>query len=118
MIQFSKPGSGPPESSPARFLPGQLVRHRRYGYRGVVVAVDLECTADEDWYRSNQSQPDRDQPWYHVLVHGSSQTTYAAESSLLPDPIGGEIEHPLLAVFFGEFESGYYPRNDRAWPLQ
>ena len=72
MIQFHKRGPELPESSPARFQPGHLVRHRRYGYRGVVVALDLECGAGDDWYRSNRTQPDRDQPWYHVLVHGSS----------------------------------------------
>ena len=28
-----------------QFQRGQLVRHRRYGYRGVVVGLDLECLA-------------------------------------------------------------------------
>lgn len=50
------------------FEPGQLVRHRRYGYRGVVVDRDEFCEADDEWYSKNQTQPDRDQPWYHVLV--------------------------------------------------
>jgi len=118
MIQFHKRGPEPPESSPARFIPGHLVRHRRYGYRGVVVSVDQTCAANEDWYRSNKTQPDRDQPWYHVLVHGSTSTTYAAEDSLMPDPIGGEIEHPLLAEFFSGYANGFYLRNERAWPLQ
>ena len=118
MIQIRKRGPEPPDSSPARFLPGHLVRHRRYGYRGVVVAVDQVCAADENWYQSNQTRPDRDQPWYHVLVHESTQTTYAAQSSLMPDPIGGEINHPLLAEFFAGFAEGFYLRNERAWPLQ
>jgi heat shock protein HspQ len=116
MIQFRKRGPEPPESSPARFQPGHLVRHRRYGYRGVVVALDLECRADEDWYRSNRTQPDRDQPWYHVLVHGSTQTTYAAESSLMPDPSGEAVLHPLLGHFFDRLEDGFYVRNERPWP--
>ena len=100
---------------PARFGEGTLVRHRRYGYRGVVVALDLECRADEAWYQKNHTQPDRDQPWYHVLVHGSTQTTYAAESSLVPDGDPSPIEHPLVGLFFSAYEDGAYVRNDRPW---
>ena len=61
-----------------QFAVGELVRHGRYDYRGVVVASDPACRADDDWYLANRTQPDRDQPWYHVLVHGSHQVTYAA----------------------------------------
>jgi hemimethylated DNA binding protein len=32
---------------------GQLVRHLRYGYRGVVVDRDEFCEADDDWYSKN-----------------------------------------------------------------
>ena len=103
------------DDSPSRFSPGQLVRHRRYGYRGVVVDLDLFCTAPDEWYQSNKTQPRRDQPWYHVLVHQSLTTTYAAESSLLPDPGGGEIVHPLLEHFFEGFQDGRYLRNDEPW---
>ena len=116
MIQFNKRGPEPSESAPNRFEPGHLIRHRRYGYRGVVVALDLQCRADEGWYRANKSQPARDQPWYHVLVDGSAHTTYAAQSSLMPDPSGEEISHPLLEQFFSEFTNGFYTRNFQPWP--
>ena len=68
---------------PPKFAPGDLVRHVRYHYRAVVVAHDPRCMAGEAWYQSNQTQPEKDQPWYHVLVHGSESITYPAESSLL-----------------------------------
>jgi heat shock protein HspQ len=99
------------------FAPGDLVRHRRYGYRGLVVAFDLTCGANEEWYQANNTQPGRDQPWYHVLVHGSHQTTYAAQDSLLEEPQPTPIEHPLLETFFSSFEGGRYLRNDRPWNL-
>ena len=99
-----------------KFAPGDLVRHVRYLYRGVVVAHDPKCLADENWYKSNKTQPIRDQPWYHVLVHESGSITYPAESSLAPDEIGEEIVHPLLEQFFGDFADGRYPRNDISWP--
>ena len=99
-----------------KFAPGDLVRHVRYLYRGVVVAHDPKCLADENWYKSNKTQPDRDQPWYHVLVHESGSITYPAESSLAFDESGEEIVHPMLDQFFGDFTDGRYQRNDIPWP--
>lgn len=98
------------------FDPGQLVRHKRYGYRGVVVAFDLTCQADDDWYFSNQSQPDRYQAWYHVLVHGGDQVTYAAQTSLEDDSSGEQVSHPFIPNFFSAFSDGRYTRNDTPWP--
>lgn len=99
-----------------RFEPGQLVRHRRYGYRGVIVALDLTCEADDDWYLANQSQPSREQPWYHVLVHDSEQITYAAQTSLQDDDSDQPIDHPLVEHFFSSFSDGHYVRNGELWP--
>lgn len=98
------------------FRPGTLVRHRRYGYRGVVVAVDRTCRAPEEWRRSNRTRPRRDQPWYHVLVHGAHHSTYPAQSSLEADVAPEPIVHPWLSLFFEAFTDGRYVRNDRPWP--
>lgn len=109
---IGEPQSAPP---PPQFKPGQLVKHKRYGYRGVVVAVDHTCQATEAWYQSNRTQPDRNQPWYHVLVHDSDQTTYAAQSSIEADDSEQEINHPWLDEFFTDFVDGQYIRNQRPW---
>ena len=98
------------------FTPGELVHHVRYNYRGVVVEVDEFCQASDEWYQSNQTKPDRNQPWYHVLVDGSQQTTYVAQCNLEPDASGKPIRHPLIEHFFREFEKGRYCRNDEPWP--
>ena len=98
-----------------KFKPGQLVKHRRYHYRGVVVEYDLYCQAGEDWYQSNQTQPLRNQPWYHVLVHNSTINTYTAESSLMMDDSSDPIHHPLIEYFFSVFQNGQYIRNDEPW---
>jgi len=108
MIRFA-------DTSP-RFEVGQLVMHRRYRYRGVVVAVDPRCRADPSWYLANRTQPDQSQPWYHVLVDGNGATTYAAESNLEADRSGGPVDHPLLAEFFHGMVGDRYVRNDRPWP--
>ena len=94
-----------------RFEIGQLVRHKRYGYRGVVVYIDDTCQADEQWYQRNQTQPEQDQPWYHVLVDGASHTTYVAEENLEPDPLGTKVTHPQLRRFFKTFLGGRYYRE-------
>lgn len=99
-----------------RFEVGTLVQHRRYGYRGVVVAVDDSCQADEAWYQTNQTQPNRNQPWHHVLVHQTPTVTYAASQNLMVDTESAPIDHPLVEVFFSDFDGEKYIRNDRPWP--
>ena len=102
------------------FAPGQLVRHRRYGYRGVVADFDMTCMAEESWYYANRTQPPRNQPWYHVLVDGSAVVTYAAQTSLEADEIEDPVEHPLLDTLFSHFENGRYERTEvrlRGWTV-
>ena len=111
MITFNRKHTGK-----SIFEPGQLVRHRRYGYRGVVVERDECCQASDEWYSKNQTQPNRDQPWYHVLVDGSSTCTYSASENLVADWSGLPIKHPLLHHFFSEFKDGIYLRNEVPWP--
>lgn len=98
------------------FQPGHLIRHKRYGYRGVVVGCDLTCQASDAWYRSNQTQPARHQPWYHVLVDQSGTITYPAQTSLSPDESQKPVVHPLVEVFFSGFVDGRYIRNQQPWP--
>jgi len=95
---------------------GQIVKHKKYDYRGVVVDFDFSCQADDDWYYSNQTQPARNQPWYHVLVDDSSQITYAAEDNLFLDEHTEEVDHPLIPYFFDSFQNGQYVRNSEPWP--
>jgi len=98
------------------FMPGALIRHRRYGYRGIVVDFDMSCHADEQWYHANAAHPDRDQPWYHILVHGSTINTYAAQENLVADVITGRIDHPLISHFFEDADATGYLRNGEPWP--
>ena len=92
-----------------KFHPGQVIQHKRFDYRGVVVGVDPTFQLSEEWYEEvARSRPPKDQPWYHVLVHGPRQTTYVAERNLEIDPSGQPIEHPLLGRFFDKFSDGFY----------
>lgn len=88
---------------------GAIVYHKLYHYRGVVVAYDPVCVAGENWYLTNKTQPAREQPWYHVLVHDSGGlSTYVAQSNLEPDNSGCPINHPRIGIYFSEFRNGAY----------
>ncbi|MEM7199212.1 MAG: heat shock protein HspQ [Planctomycetota bacterium] len=113
---FAAAGDTGPLVGVALLAPGDVVRHRRYGYRGVVAAADLSCRASDAWYERNQTHPERSQPWYHILVDGSQAVTYAAQTSLQPDDSGEPIEHTLLSQFFDGFIEGRYERNGLPWP--
>jgi len=106
-----------PTRKKPRFAPGDLVYHKRYHYRGVIVAADPECRAGDAWYQKNQTKPHRNQPWYHVLVDGAAHTTYVAQSNLEPDALGEPVQHPLLEHFFSGFDGRRYERNDREWEV-
>ena len=97
----------------AKFSPGQLIRHRLFDYRGVVTDLDATFQLSEEWYEQvARSRPPKDQPWYHVLVDGSEQTTYVAERNLAADESGEPVRHPLVRELFGGFERGrYLPRE-------
>ena len=95
-----------------KFTIGQLVHHRCFDYRGVVYDVDATFQGSNDWYEQMaKSKPPKNQPWYHVLVHQSWQSTYVAERNLEEDTTGGAIFHPLTEQFFTGFENGRYLQN-------
>ncbi len=93
----------------AKFSIGQCIHHRLFDYRGVVVDVDPEFLGSDDWYENvARSQPPKDEPWYHVLVHNADNETYVAERNLTVDDSNEPVSHPLLQEFFVDFEQGVY----------
>ncbi len=97
------------DRSNASFWVGQVVHHLRFDYRGVIVDVDATFGLTEEWYDAvARSRPPKDEPWYHVLVHATSQVTYVAERHLQPDDSGEPIDHPLVDQVFRAFEDGRY----------
>ncbi len=96
----------------AQFNVGQLVRHRKFAYRGVVFDIDPVFCESDDWYETMaRSRPPKDKPWYRVLVDGERHTTYVAERHLVDDDEATMISHPLIEELFAGFEQGrYVPR--------
>ena len=101
--------------STAKFFVGALIHHHLFDYRGVIFDVDPQFQGSEAWYEQMaRSRPPRDEPWYHVLVHNATHTTYVAEQNLDADPAREPIRNPLLDEFFDGFEDGRYRIRRRA----
>ena len=93
----------------AKFSVGQLIHHRLFAYRGVIVDVDPRFEGTEEWYEQMaKSCPPKDKPWYHVLVHDSDINTYVAERNLEEDDSTAPIRHRAIEQFFSEFRNGVY----------
>ena len=93
----------------AQFSIGDLVQHKLFDYRGVIVDVDPRLMLSDEWYETvARSRPPKDQPWYRVLVHDAAHETYVAERNLEPDTSGIRIRHPLIETCFSGFSDGHY----------
>ncbi len=97
----------------AKYHLGQILRHRKHPFRGVVFDVDAMFSNTEDWYDAipEESRPSRDQPFYHLLAENdqSYYVAYVSEQNLVPDDTGEPVDHPDLPDLFGDFEDGRYP---------
>jgi len=93
---------------------GQVVLHRRFGYRGVIYDVDPRFMLSEQWYEKvARSRPPKDRPWYHVLVDNADQTTYVAERNLRPSDDPQPIRSSLIDSYFHGFNGEFYESRIR-----
>ena len=88
----------------AQFTIGQVVRHRVYPFRGVIIDVDPEYAIPED------QRPPKDQPFYHLIAENESQGyhAYVSEQNLLQDKSGEPLQNPEVAEVFGDFLGDHY----------
>jgi heat shock protein HspQ len=97
----------------AKFHLGQVVRHKRHPFRGVIFDIDPEFANTQDWYDSipEEARPSKDQPFYHLLAENdqSYYVAYVSEQNLLADETGQPVDHPDLPDLFGDFQDGHYP---------
>lgn len=100
------------EMREARFGLGDVVRHRLFPFRGVVVDVDPEFSNSEEWYEAipEDIRPAKDQPFYHLLAENedSYYGAYVSEQNLLPDAENGPVGHPQIAECFEPFNGTRY----------
>jgi heat shock protein HspQ len=99
----------------AKFMIGQVVRHRVFAFRGVIFDIDPEFNNTEEWYQSIPAEvrPRKDQPFYHLFAENaeSEYIAYVSEQNLLLDTSGEPMRHPQVAeVFVKTREGTYRPR--------
>ena len=105
-------------NSKAKFPIGAQVRHRLFGFRGVIFDVDPVFNNTEEWYRSipEDIRPSKDQPFYHLFARDQDDSPYIAyvsEQNLVPEEDDEPFYHPELEDFFvGLDDEGHWvPRN-------
>ena len=100
---------------------GDIVKHRIYPFRGVIVDVDPEFSNTEEWYQSIPAEirPSREQPYYHLMAENTETfyTAYVSQQNLVGDGENGPLEHPDLEEIFSGMDHGkYHLRNEvRNW---
>lgn len=96
----------------AKYKLGQVVRHRKHPFRGVVFDVDAIFANTQEWYDAipEESRPRKDQPFYHLLAENENSyyVAYVSEQNLIPDETGEPVDHPDLEEMFGDFHDGCY----------
>ena len=97
----------------AKYHIGQVVRHRKHPFRGVVFDVDAIFSNTEEWYEAipEEARPRKDQPFYHLLAENDENyyVAYVPEQNLVADLSGDPVDHPDLPDLFGDFQNGFYP---------
>ena len=96
---------------------GDIVKHRIYPFRGVIVDVDPEFSNTEEWYQSIPAEirPSRNQPYYHLMAENTETfyTAYVSQQNLVDDGDNGPLEHPDLDEIFSGMKKGkYHLRNE------
>lgn len=96
----------------AKYNLGQVVRHRKHPFRGVVFDVDPEFANTDEWYESipEEARPAKEQPFYHLLAENeqSFYVAYVSEQNLVADYSGEPVDHPDIPDLFGAFVDGSY----------
>merc|ERR1712178_89766 len=93
-----------------KFRVGQVVRHKKYGYRGVIVGWDDTCKATTMWRMAMHAEDHQralNTPHYSVLVdvrnRPQEQQTYVAEWNLVGDL--DEVRHSKVGDYFDRYDT-------------
>ncbi len=91
---------------------GDIVKHKIYPFRGVIVDVDPEFSNTEDWYQSIPAEirPSKEQPYYHLMAENNETfySAYVSQQNLINDGSNGPVDHPDLDQIFSGIEKGKY----------
>ena len=96
----------------AKYSIGQVVKHRKFPFRGVIFDVDPEFANTEEWWESipEKIRPKKEQPYYSLLAENDHTyyIAYVSEQNLILDKTGKPIGHPGVESLFGDLNNGRY----------
>lgn len=103
-----------PRQPNVQYRIGQVIRHKIWGYRGVIVGWDHTCRAPEDWIKQMHPKEKphwRNMPNYSILVDTrdrlTPQLTYVPEENI--EIISNmKIMHPSIEDYFEGFDGAQY----------
>lgn len=105
-------GIAAPPISHANFGIGAVVRHRLFGFRGVIFDIDPVFANTDEWYEAipEGMRPAKDQPFYHLLAENgeSSYVAYVSQQNLQADESDEPIDHPAIPGIFEDYSDGRY----------
>lgn len=105
-------GIAAPPIAHARFAIGEIVRHRLFGFRGVIFDIDPVFANSDEWYEAipQDMRPAKDQPFYHLLAENaeSSYVAYVSQQNLQADESDEPIDHPAIPGIFEGYSDGRY----------
>jgi heat shock protein HspQ len=106
------------ESRVAKFHIGQVVKHRRFEFRGVIFDVDPVFSNTEEWWQAipAEHRPSKDQPFYHLYAENADTdyVAYVSEQNLVADEAGGPVRHPQVRDMFQQLPDGNYSLRVKA----
>lgn len=97
------------ENAQYAFRLGQKVKHKNFGYRGVICGMDPICCESDSWMENAQVKKltrGPDQPFYQVLVDVHTDpnllVAYVPEESLMApgEPDKDRFDHPYTSFLF------------------
>lgn len=98
----------------AKYPIGNQVKHRIFGFRGVIFDVDPVFANSDEWYESipESSRPRKNQPFYHLFAEAPDKAPYVAyvsEQNLVDDDeLDEPISHPELEDIFTDLVDGRF----------
>jgi heat shock protein HspQ len=93
----------------AAFKIGQIIHHKLFDYRGVIIDIDPIFMLTDEWYDvMATSKPPKNKAWYHVLVDNALHQTYVSEKNIENSLDNTEINHPEVELYFDEYKNGEY----------
>ena len=111
----AKPASHQSMIVETKFQIGDVVRHRKYDFRGVIFDIDPEFNNTEEWYEAipEDVRPVKEQPFYHLLAENAETqyVAYVSEQNLVRDLSGEPVGHPQVTDMFDLTENGYVFRS-------